>query len=179
MFKFKAEIVQPVKVDIQEQNIRSFQQSLLLEQKYRALEMIDQANNSLDTKATQLLQASGLIVALVSVLSIPSFVTSRLTHLMEAGIAVAFLVFVLMIGLSILAWSPGKHVIPGSADWNEMYNRYILVDSERCFDQILSDCTEAIESSKSANSRKGDLLKWSASLLVVQIGGLMMIALLA
>jgi hypothetical protein len=172
-------MAQPVQVHVQTNDDRGYQQSLLLEQQYKALEMIDQANASLDTKATQLLQGSGLIVALIGVLSFPSFATSHPTPLMKVGIAVAFFAFLMMVGLSILAWSPRDYHLPGSVDWDEMYKKYILVDGKSSFGQVLSDCARAIELSRVINIRKGKMVYWSAFLLIVQIGGLMILALLA
>jgi len=178
MLKFKVDLVQPIQVDTRSNNSLNYRRGLLLEQKYKILQIFDQANDSLDSKATQLLQAGGLIVALVTALSFSTFFASPgSTTSAKAGIAVACLAFVGMIGLSIAAWSPKESGAPGSLDWAQMYDRYILVDDETCYNQILSDCTEAIASSKAVNIRKGNLVKWSAFLLVLQLGGLVILAL--
>ena len=183
MFKFNVEAIRPVQIDINTDNTSlNIQQSLLLQQKYQALEIINQANDGLDKKAATLLQASALIVALTGVLTIPGFIrTDNPVAWAQVGIAIAFLLFAGMIILSTIAWFPQSTYLPGSLDWdwNELYYQYLLVDSESCFNQVLRDCTITIERLKVLNSRKGVLLKVSAGLFVVQIIGLMVIPFLA
>lgn len=179
MFKFKVEAIRPVQIDINTDNTSlNIQQSLLLQQKYQALEIINQANDSLDKKAATLLQASALIVALTGVLSIPGFIrTDNPVAWAKVGIAVAFLLFAGMIILSAIAWFPKGYYLPGSLDWDwdELYKQYLLVDSDSSFNQVLRDCTVTIERLKVLNYHKGLLLKISAGLFVVQIIGLMII----
>ena len=148
------------------------QEQLFLEQKYHTLKMVDQANDSLDRKATNLLQIIILIIALVSLLSIPNLAQGNPTVLTKAGIAVASLAFIVMLGLSILAWLPGRYPFPGPSDFDQAYDKYILASKDDCYNQILSDLLETIELIQELNSRKGKLITSSTILLVVQSSGL-------
>lgn len=153
------------------------QQDLLLAQKYLQVQAMQQASDSLDNKANALLQVSGLIVALSSVVAIPGFVFDNPTTGVKIGIGVAFVAFAFMVGLSLLAALPNKIELPGTLDWDELYQNYVLETPDGCFEHLLSDCVQSIEQIKGQNARKANLVRLSAGLFIVLLIGLFSIAL--
>lgn len=155
------------------------QQEMLLNQKYRSLSMIDQANDSLDAKATGLMRASAIIVALVSAFNLPGFAVPGPTDYHKIGMVLILTAFLVMIVLSVATWSPRRYKTPGPLDWDEMYNKYILLSAEESFAQILSDSVETIEFLRGLNALKAVLVKWSARLFVLQIFCLIIVTVIA
>lgn len=151
----------------------TLQQDLVLQQKYVSLQAALQAGDSLDNKGMSLLQAGGLIVTLTTVLSISGFVSANPTPVLLLGVGVAFVAFLTMVYLSIQAWLPGKVNMPGTRDWDEIFNDYINEEPDKCFEQVLADTTESITLIEEANQRKGQRVRWSAYLLIAQVAGLL------
>ena len=154
------------------------QQELVLQQKYASLQAVLQAGDSLDNKGMSLLQAGGLIVMLTTVLSIAGFVSANATSILLLGVGVAFVAFLLMIYLFIQVWLPGKINMPGTRDWAEIFNAYVNEEPGKCFEQVLADTIESITLIEEANQRKGRRIRWSAYLLVTQVGGLLVASVL-
>jgi hypothetical protein len=153
---------------------RSTQFNLLLQQKYIALNMIDRANEELDDKASKILQASSLIIALTGLLVSP-FVGASITGASGFLVASIILTFMLMVGLSIVSVSPKMQYLPGTQSWDENYTQYIYGNVEDSFNQILSDCLKTIDLLTLTNSKKANLVRWSAALLLLQISALLIL----
>ena len=154
------------------------QRQLVLEQKYRMFENSIQVGDHLDSKASGLLQAGGLVIALTGVVKIPGFVANPdLWGII--GIAVAFFAFAGMVLLAVLAWSPADFGHPGNTNWDEIFTDYIHQDVDACFDQILADLLEAIERSAKRNRSKAGYVTWAAGLFAVQILGVLLLAMVA
>ena len=111
----------------------SLQQELVLQQKYQQLQIVLQAGDSLDRKGMTLLQAGGLIVTLGTVLSISGFVATHPSPIFMVGIGIAFMAFLLMVWLSVQTWLPRDMEIPGTRDWDEIFQNYIYEDADRAF----------------------------------------------
>jgi hypothetical protein len=155
------------------------QQDLVLAQKYLQVQGLQQASDSLDNKANALLQVSGLIVALSSVVAIPGFVIDTPTTGVKIGIGVAFVAFAAMVGLSLLAALPNKLELPGTLDWHDLHQNYVFETHDGCFAHLLSDCVQSIEQIRAQNARKATLIRVSAGLFVVLLLGLFSTALLS
>jgi hypothetical protein len=151
---------------------KSSQFNLLLQQKYGALNMIDKSNEVLDDKASKIMQASSLIIALTGLLASP-FVGASLSGVSGILVVSILLAFMLMVGLSIVSVSPKMHYLPGSQNWDKNFEQYIMVTAEDSFEQILSDCIQTIDLLSETNSNKAKLVRISASLLLLQIGALL------
>lgn len=151
-------------------NSRQF--DLLLQQKYSVLNMLDKSNDTLDDKASKMLQSSSLIIALTGLLASPlvGASLSGVSAWLVMGILIAFM---LMVGLSIVSIAPKAHYLAGTQDWQKSFEQYILVSAEAAFGQVLSDCLEIIDAMLVTNNRKAWLVKISAILLILQIGALL------
>lgn len=156
----------------------SLQQELVLQQKYQQLQIVLQAGDSLDRKGMTLLQASGLIVTLGTVLSISGFVATHPSPIFMFGIGIAFVAFLLMVWLSAQAWLPRDMEVPGTRNWDEIFQDYIYEDADQCFQQILADTIESISLNNIANLLKGERIRWSVYLLIAQVGGLLLASVL-
>jgi len=152
------------------------QYQLVLEQTHYRLAQIDRANEHLDTKALGLLQVAGLILALTGVLKFPDALYGA-DVLVKTGIAVGFLAFAGMILLTLLTWSPANIALPGSTDWEEIYDKYVTVQIEQTFDQVLQDSLATQHYLVELNRRKANCLKWSLLLFFIQLAGLLLLAL--
>jgi hypothetical protein len=156
------------------------QQRLVLEQQFYRLAQIDRANEHLDSKALSLLQSAGLILALIGVLRIPGVITQEVPSVWAwVGIAVSFLAFMGMVGLMVVTWSPVDNPVPGTQDWDKLYDEYIDVDRNTTYSKILSNYLDAYELSYKTNQRKAKMLQGANILFLILIGGLLVLALLA
>lgn len=170
MFSIKSKITEPVSIDIRSDDTNpSFQQGLLLKQKYAVLQMIDRANDGLDRKGGNFLQAGGLIAALMGVLSIPGVIDSDAVPIARIGTVVVLTFLAIMIFLSLKATSPREYYAPGSLDLEKMNAEYLNKAPDDCFTQILKDVTGTIRLIRDLNSDKTKWITWSGRLLILEI----------
>lgn len=166
------------KVDIQNDDTNMPPQyQLTLEQQYYGLSQLYQANDHLDNKALSLLQAAGLILALVGALEIPNFITTNEPVLWaKIGIGIGFAAFVLMVITITTTWTPKEVHLPGSQDWDKVYDDYVTVKLERSFDQHLVNILDAFERAALVNSTKSARIRVAVILFVFQVSGLLILA---
>lgn len=155
---------------------KDYQQGLVLEQKYKLMETVQSANQALDDKANSLLQTGGVVVGLVATFTLSDLAllvrgdnTVGIPIISQISIAAAFILFLLSIWLYRQAQSPMAYDLPGSTDWDRIFNSYLYATPEACFDKVLSDLINSIDSMKELNSRKAihiDRLGW---LLLFQV----------
>lgn len=155
----------------------SAQQTLVLEEKRLMLSMLDGARDTLDARGLGLVQAAGLVLVLAGVVRLPGFVLAPVDQGWAlAAVAVAFLAFGGMVGLFLGAMAPLVYTLPGTLDWDELGERYLGAEEEDCFNQVLSNLIEAIEKMMAVNRRKGRCLRWAIGLFLVQVVGLLAMA---
>lgn len=142
----------------------------------RTLAAFDQANDHVDGKALGLIQAASLLIAVAAALILPHW-TAGVTSV--AVLAAALVVFAGMLVCAAMAWSLNAVALPGPLDWDELYDSYVTVDEQACFDQMLSDTLRAIGLSEAVNARKGRYLQWSMALFVMLIMAVAGFAILA
>lgn len=152
------------------------QHQMLLEQKYQTLAFIDNANDKLDEKAGVLIQAGGLIVALLSAFGLPDIFEGTVTTFGVVAFVITLVAFGAMVALAFVAWLPQKHPYPGTLDWELMWDDIVYSDLEVSFVQVLEDCLKSMTDLQEIGHRKGKLLKWSALMLIIQIVSLMLAA---
>lgn len=156
----------------------TLQEQMVLDSLNRTYANSVQTGDHLDNKATALLQAGGLVIALTGVVKIPEFVATP-TLWAGLGIAIAFLAFAGMILLAVLAWRPSSFAHAGGIEWDEIFDDYLLVDAEKCFNQVLSDLTSAIQQNFARNTAKSRYVHLSALLFAAQVVGVLVLALSA
>lgn len=176
MLRHKVEIINPLKLEDNESTLGQ-QQDTVIQMLDQMIATITQSNDGLDTKAGILLQSSSIIIGLIGVLRIPNYVTSNPPFWVQVGIAIAFIIFLIMLGLSMWAWQPHKMYIPGSTEWDKLYLNYIQPDVDEMRQRMISDRLTTVERLRELNKIKSDTITWSAGLLMVQIIGLLVIAL--
>lgn len=157
----------------------SVQQQMLLEQRYKRFDYSMQAGDHLDAKASTLLQSSSIVTGLTGALAFSAFTSQPNSVLQVAALSFAFLLFLGMILAALVAWLPSSFEIPGSGDWDELFNRYIHQDLRVCYDQLLVDVEYAHQLSSKRNSRKTTLIKLSCCLFALQIVGILVLAILS
>lgn len=155
------------------------QHTMLLEQKYKMLSMLDQANDALDRKAATVLQSTAFIIAFISAFKLPDLIGADQPIHVLLFLAGVFVTFIAMVILVILAWRPSPLLVPGFPDWDDQFSKYIYADLEQCFSQILSDILESIKDIRSINAWKGKLVNTSVILLVVQVALLVLTVVMA
>lgn len=147
------------------------QQKSLLEQRYQVLSLVHQAAGSLDTKLTTLLGIGGLISGLmgVAIARQPAGGLSEDPKVISVLLALALLTFVMMVVITVWAWSPKDYATPGAEDWDAMFDTVVNAEPDDAYNHLLSDCTEAIDQGSVVNDAKVRALRWSAALLVLQV----------
>lgn len=157
------------------EEINNYQQGLVLEQRYKLLEYLVNANSNLDSKASALLQTGGVVVGLVAATSLPSFAqlirSSSFTSTLASqfSISIALLLFLASIWLYRDALSPRGYGVPGSSDWDETFNNYLYAKPVACFDKVLVDLLRAIKTNEELNHKKAELVTRLGWLLLVQV----------
>lgn len=152
------------------------QEDLLLHDRRMTVAMVDNAGNHLDSKALGLLQAASLVLALVAVLGLPGRLTA-LSGVGLFGLIVAVLAFGAMIVLALIAWYPRPYFAPGSEVWDDVWAKYIVADTMSAYLQVISNYDALIELLAARNRIKGQALIGAAIVFVVQIVGLLILAL--
>lgn len=153
------------------------QQQLVLEQNRRLYDTVDRTGEHLDGKASAILQAGSLIIALTGATTLPSLVGAAPAPPVLAGLAVGCLAFIGMTVCAILAWHPSDHKLVGSPDWDKYFDLYISKELDDAYNQILADFSHATSLNMVANARKARYVMWATWLLVLQVVGILVIAL--
>lgn len=154
------------------------QQQAIIEHKYKTLEMSNQNGDHLDNKASTLLQAGAFIIALVGAVKIPAYVYTPNT-LATIGIIIAFAAFAGMILLALRAWFPSNVTLPATVDWDFLWQEYVYETPEGCLNQILTDLNNVTVEYIARNAIKARCVTWSTWLFIVQIIGVLILALTA
>lgn len=152
------------------------QQQLLLDQQWRMLDARNQAGDHLDNKASIILQSGSLIIALVGVVALPSVIAQQAPTVQLVGLAFALLMFAGMIMCALLAWRPSDFSIPGATDWDAMYNDYVNETLANAYAQVLSNIMNTTDKHAQRNRVKAKYVTWGAWLLVLQVAGILVIA---
>lgn len=153
------------------------QQQLVIEQAQRLYDTVDHTGEHLDSKASTVLQAGSLIIALTSATTLPSIVASQATLWVIIGMAIGSLAFIGMTVCAILAWRPLDHKLVGEPDWDSFYDKYISKEKDDAVAQVLSNLATSTTHNMAANERKARFVTWGTWLLVVQVVGILVIAL--
>jgi hypothetical protein len=153
------------------------QQNLVLEQSRRLYDGVDRTGEHLDGKASAVLQAGSLIIALTSATTLPSLVSSQPSPPVLAGLAVGFLAFIGMTVCAILAWRPQEHKQVGATTWDDLFDMYISKEMDDAYNQVLYDLSCAITANMAANERKARYVALATWLLVLQVVGILVLAL--
>lgn len=154
------------------------QRQAILAHQYKAMEMTNSNGDHLDNKAATLLQSGAFIIALVGAVKIPSYVYAPNTAA-TIGIIIAFAAFAGMILLALRAWFPSDVKLPGTIDWAFLWNEYVYAAGEEFFNQMLSDVQDVITESIARNAIKARCVTYATWLFIVQIVGILILALTA
>jgi hypothetical protein len=95
----------------------------------------------------------------------------------KIGIAIGFLAFAGMVLLALSATRPSDSPMPGADSWDKIYDKYVTVEIENAFDQVLVDSLEAYRLLCDLNQHKATRLQWSIALFGIQLAGLLLLAL--
>lgn len=153
------------------------QQQLVLEQTQRLYDTLDRTGEHLDGKAAAILQAGSLIIALTGATVLPSLVASTKSPWLVAGLAIGFAAFIGMTICAIVAWRPADHQLVGSESWDNFFDLYISKEVDDAYNQVLGNLSDAIAANKDANEVKVRYVTVGAWLLVVQVVGILAMAL--
>jgi hypothetical protein len=128
---------------------------------------VHDSNYRLQDKAMTILQSSSVIIGLVAAgkLAGQQSVTSSLVQILLFFITV---LFVIIVGLCILAWRPRPQPVPGQFDWDKIFQKHIYADDESDLKQTLSDHVAAIKDANSENAYLSRLVNRACVCLAVQ-----------
>ena len=152
------------------------QQQLVIEQQQRYYDAVDRTGEHLDGKASALPASRQ-----------PGDHHRRPRHLLGpqsahalgvgALIAVALL-FMAMIACIVMAWRPADHLLPGSTDWDTMFDRYISCPVDDAYNLALANLLDATAYNLARNRQKAELVTLAGWLLIAQVGVLLLAGLL-
>lgn len=162
---------QPTEIKIiEDASTPSLQQTLLLDQKRQVIEMVHAANQHLDNKIIQLLQAAAVSISLVGILAVPGFIMQKIETMDKWLVAFSFASFCVLLVFVVSAIWPRPFVLPGHQDWEKMWYLYQVKDPDECYRQVLYDYANSINKLTEANDRKAKLLIAVTVMLLIQIG---------
>lgn len=177
MFNFKREVLVDIKND---DTTLNYQESLVLDQRYRSYERVGMANARLDEKAIGYLQAGGVVIGLVTVFNLfesPRSTSDSICFLIAT--IIAFASFIIMIVVVNQSLSPRDVHVPGSNEWEDMRDLRLYVPENNCFKQILSDLIKAVNSESELNKFKSKRVIIAGWLLISEILFLLIAVLLS
>lgn len=155
----------------------STQQQLLLDQTLRLCDSVDRTGEHLDGKAGTILQAGSLIIALTGATTLPSLVAGSQSPYVLAALSVGFLAFIGMTACAVWAWRPSDHKLVGAETWEDSFTMYINQEPEKAYQQVLFDLLESVGPNMATNARKARYVTLATWLLVLQVVGILVIAL--
>lgn len=147
----------------------NYQQQIVLEEQYRKLAMRDGANDILDAKAGTIIQASGILVAVLSLLSIPNLIFDDPSVLAVTLAVVALVIFGIIVFLTLFSASPKDYETPGKDDMDTIVSRYLDVSESICYQQVLLDVATSSKQRAVINKQKAKDISIATWLLLVQV----------
>ena len=153
------------------------QQQLVIEQQQRYYDAVDRTGEHLDGKASDLLQSGSLVITIAGLATLLGPQSARTPWGVGALIAVALL-FMAMIACIVMAWRPADHLLPGSTDWDTMFDRYISCPVDDAYNLALANLLDATAYNLARNRQKAELVTLAGWLLIAQVGVLLLAGLL-
>ena len=161
---------------------KEYQKKLVLEQRYKALDMADSAIDTLDSKSLSLLRSSALILALLGFFGGTTIVTGASADyywLVLSATVVCAIAFFLMIIILLISWHPADTYSSGTNNWDKIFDDRINVTEDECYNQILADCTDTFEKMRDVTISKGNLISRGVALFALQLVCLIVIIIFA
>lgn len=152
---------------------------LLLDEHVRVWEWSVKAGEHLDHKALSLVQAAGLILALVGALKLPGFTAIASPPAAIAALVIAFLAFTGLLASAFWAANPAKQPVPGTGENEPLFAKYLDANPKDAYLQILADYIGVTRRQMTINQHKAKLVAVGGGLFVLQIVALVSAALLA
>ena len=161
----------PTDPTIRDANIR-----VALDLQIQGLSLVSSANEALDSKLGVLIQGSTVLSGLAG------FIVSQmggegLASALQGPLKTALIAYALMVVAAIVGWWPYGRVIPGGTS-EERVNRYLFASSTAT--PLMLSLAAQVTSKDSAlrmNRIKGSAVIFGASMLLIQIGAFLMLAL--
>lgn len=171
----------------------STQQEMVMEQLQTLYQNLQDANDSLSTKASTLLSADGVLFSILALIGFerlldytfgatsPIELTDALTQHPAAAVVLAIVIalFVGVVGCSYYVWGPTRQTWPGKADYQHAYEHYISVSLDEAYAQSLSNIVDAIKSTRNTNVQKGRVLTCAVWLFVAQVSIILLVSVAA
>jgi hypothetical protein len=144
------------------------QQEMVLQQTSQIITTVEHSNTILDGKMWRLVEAGALVVALIGGSSLAGLTSnySTLTYIM---IIAAFLMYAIIICLSLTSHTPRWRKAPGTTDWEELFQTQIHATVDECYHQTLSNQLEVISDTMKTNHRKAKSVKLAHILFGLEI----------
>ena len=151
-----------------EKNI-SFQQKLVWDRIIQSLKSVDEANTSLESRATKILGGSTASIAfVVGVNAVPAkFGSLNVCEL--TCLIILCLSTIVMYCCAAHAWAPWTLSIPGSSDVMNLYDKYIAKDCDTAYNNALIDAADCLKDSVAENVKKGQAVGWMFFVLQGQL----------
>lgn len=153
------------------------QQQLVIEQQQRYYDAVDRTGEHLDGKAAALLQVGSLVITIAGLATLLGPQPARSPWALGALAAVALL-FMGMIACIVMAWRPADHKLPGSTDWDTMFDRYISCPVDDAYNLALVNLLDATAYNLARNRHKAGLVTLAGWLLVAQVGAILLAGLM-
>lgn len=149
------------------QENRTYQQQLVWEKLDEGLQSLEEANQSLETKASRLVAGStGAITTIAGVNFLPS------VELNNSGAVVLMLLcltVIVMFWFAARLWGPRPVALSVTSDVKVLYEQYIAKKEDVAFNNALIDRARALECSKWVNERKSEELRHMLIVLQAQV----------
>jgi hypothetical protein len=145
---------------------------LALDDRRHALAILTEANAALDAKLGGLLSASGVLVALVSVVVSGESIGGNGQHgasVLVGIMVLSMILFSILVTVVLRASRPVSQDAPGSNDWSKINEAVVLATSGDAYLYLLSNVIKAINLHQTANTDKAVRVRVASVLLVVEV----------
>lgn len=139
-------------------------------------QMVYAGNRALESKASAIIQASGLITGLVTAAKVASGAFSDTLSL--ALMIIVLVLFVFMVGLALRVWLPRTKTLPNQVeDWDKLFTNHIYAEDEADLKQTLYNYVDSIRFALGENEQQSTYVRVAGLCLGGQ--AIVLIALLA
>lgn len=150
------------------------QYELVLEEQRRILESVKQSGDTLDSKASTLLQSGSILIGAVALLNTIGLFPSSLSLGDQLALVVTGLGFLGVLVSFVQTYRPSWLSVPGVMGddaWETMFQDYIHQDEAACFRQVLRDYQNSIGKLRKRNLKKSQWVEIGTyALLFMSVG---------
>ena len=147
----------------------TYQQNMVWDRLHDGLKSIEQANESLESKAGKILAGSASFVSALGILKMLPNIAGTISLVDGVAMLLLCVLTAVMCWFGSRMWCPSPMHFPGDSDTDALYEEYLAKEKDVAFNNALIDSASAFEIAVSANKEKSRNVWHMVTVLQVQI----------